>query len=323
MNMKNLSESGDGQNDLPLVALIAGPTASGKSGLAVALAHHYKAAGKKAIVVNMDSAQVYADLSVLSARPTLHEMEGIRHRLYGYIDGSQACSAAKWAADAKAEIAAAHNEGAVPILVGGTGLYMRTLLDGISPIPEIDPAMRAEIRAMDTADAYAALQAEDPERAAILSPNDSNRISRALEVVRSSGRTLGEWQAVKEGGIGEDITLQPLVLLPPRDWLYERCDRRFGMMLDNGAVDEVRALLARDLADDCPVMRAIGVPEISAWLDGDIDRGQACENGQTATRQYAKRQYTWFRNQSPGEWPRWEGEINNNNIDRIITLFQY
>ncbi len=305
-----------------MVALIAGPTASGKSGLAIALAKNYVAQGREAVIINMDSAQVYADLSILSARPRPSEMEGIAHKLYGYIDGAQACSAARWAKDARHEIAKAHRAGAVPVLVGGTGLYMRTLLDGISPIPAIDPGIRADVRALPTADAYSALQAEDPERAAILSPNDGSRISRALEVIRFSGRTLGHWHSVTEGGIGEDINLKPLVLLPPRAWLYERCDRRFDMMFDNGAGDEVRALLGRGLPDDCPVMRAIGVPEIAAYLEGDISRDQAVQSAQMATRRYAKRQYTWFRNQPPPAWPRWEDNINDNDMDDIVTLFQ-
>ncbi len=304
------------------MALIAGPTASGKSGLAVALAKHYAASGQQSVVINMDSAQVYADLSVLSARPTADEMEGIPHRLYGYIDGAQTCSAARWAEDAKAEIAEAHAAGAVPILVGGTGLYMRTLLDGISPIPDIDPDVRAEIRALHVSDAYSALQSEDPDRAALLSPNDTSRISRALEVIRSTGNNILFWQSVKEGGIADDITLKPLILLPPRAWLYARCDRRFDMMFDNGAAAEVCTLLERTLPDDCPIMRAIGVPDIAAYLDGDMTRAEAIESAQTATRRYAKRQYTWFRNQSPPEWPRWENEINNKNSEDIITLFQ-
>ncbi len=310
------------QEDKPPVALIAGPTASGKSGLGVALAKHYAQTDKKAVIINMDSAQVYADLDVLSARPTADEMQGIEHRLYGYIDGSEACSAARWASDAKVQIAQAHAESAVPILVGGTGLYMRTLLDGISPIPDIDAKIRAEVRALPVSQSYAALLSEDPERAARLSPNDTSRISRALEVVRSTGKTLSYWQSAKEGGIAGDITLRPLVLLPPREWLYTRCNQRFEMMFDNGAAAEVRALIDRNLPDDCPVMRAIGVPEITAYLHGDMTRAQAVESAQTATRQYAKRQYTWFRNQPPPEWPCWHGEINNNNIDNIITLFQ-
>ena len=259
-------------------------------------------------MLNADSAQVYADLSVLSARPSPDEMRGIEHRLFGAWDGASACSAADWAAAAKREIAQLHSEGAVPVLVGGTGLYLRTLLDGIAPVPEIDPAIRAEVRAMPQSLARAALEAEDPDAAIRLAPADMARTCRALEVVRSTGQTLSCWQTRKEGGIGDEIVLHPLILLPPREWLYERCDRRFALMLEAGAIEEVRALLARQLDPALPVMRAIGVPEIVLWLTGETSREAMIAAGQQATRNYAKRQYTWFRRQPPDEWPRNESE---------------
>ena len=286
------------------MALIAGPTASGKSDLAVKLALALNTAGKSAVVINADSAQVYADLAVLSARPTKKEMHGVPHRLFGSWDGDDPCSAAEWAAAASEEIDAAHAAGAIPILVGGTGLYMRTLLEGIAPIPEIDPDIRERIRAMPRDKAWAALQEEDPERAKILNPGDSQRIARALEVVRSTGQTLSAWQEEMEGGIADRITLAPLVLLPDRGELYERCDTRFESMLEAGAVDEVRALLARELDPTLPVMRAIGVPEIAGWLRKEWSRAEAVEKGQQATRNYVKRQFTWFRHQPPQEWRR-------------------
>lgn len=290
----------------PPLALIAGPTASGKSDCAVRLAHALEAQGRRAVIVNADSAQVYADLSVLSARPSPAEMGGVEHRLFGAWDGAQACSAADWATRARAEIADIHAGGGVPILVGGTGLYLRTLLDGIAPIPAIDPAVRAEVRALPVAEAHAALTREDPARAALLAPADATRIARALEVVRSSGRPLAEWQARREGGIGAEITLHPLVLLPDRAWLYDRCDRRFALMLERGAIEEVRALLARNLDPALPVMRAIGVPEIAAFLRGELSLDEARARGAQATRNYAKRQYTWFRHQPPAAWSRVE-----------------
>ena len=302
--------------ELPPVALIAGPTASGKSDLAVRLGQRLEAQGKKAVVLNADSAQVYADLCVLSARPSEEEMGGIEHRLFGAWDGSTACSAADWAAAAKREIASLHAEGAVPILCGGTGLYMRTLLEGIAPVPEIDPAIREQVRALSKGEARAALEAEDPEAASRLAPADASRTTRALEVVRSTGRTLKEWQAQKTGGIGSQIDLHPLLLLPAREWLYERCDRRFVLMLDGGAIGEVEALLARQLDPSLPVMRAIGVPEIAGLLQGDLSRDECIVAGQRATRQYAKRQYTWFRHQPPGSWPR----DDNKTIDEYDIL---
>lgn len=263
-----------------------------------------QAAGGKAVVINADSAQVYADLGILSARPSEEEMRGVPHRLFGAWDGAEACSAADWAAAARAEIAKAHAVGALPILVGGTGLYIRTLLDGIAPVPPIDPAVRAEVRALPIAQAYAALAAEDPARAAALAPADGARIARALEVVRSTGRPLAAWQAETTGGIGDQVALRPLVLMPERAWLYERCDRRFALMWHGGALAEVEALLARKLDPDLPVMRAIGVPEIAAFLAGTCTEAEALAAGGQSTRRYAKRQYTWLRHQPPAAWPR-------------------
>jgi tRNA dimethylallyltransferase len=303
------------------VALIAGPTASGKTALALYLARHQEVA-----IINADSAQVYTDLPVLSAQPTPTEMASAPHFLFGTRDGGQACSAADWATDAKGAIARAHEAGQLPVLVGGTGLYLRTLLKGIAPIPEIDADMRANIRASKVADAYAALQAADPAAAATLGPNDDSRIKRALEVIRSTGTSILEWRKRMEGGIADAVSVRPLLLLPPRDWLHSRCDQRFAAMLEGGAVEEVAALMARlergDLPADAPVLRAIGVPEIAAMLAGEISETQALARGQAATRQYAKRQYTWFRNQSPSEWPRWERDINDKNIDEIARLLQ-
>ena len=302
----------------PKVALIAGPTASGKTALALHLAK-----SRDIAIINADSAQVYSDLPVLSAQPTPDEQESVPHRLFGYLDGRIACSAARWAADAKVAIAEAHDSGRLPVLVGGTGLYIRTLLDGIAPIPEIDAGIRAEIRSLPVAEAYSRLLTADAGMAAALAPTDSSRIARALEVIESTDRSIAEWRKEKAGGIGEEVALHPLVLLPPREWLYARCDARFDAMVTGGAIEEVEALLARSLPADAPVMRAIGVPEISAMLVGEITREEAVTLGKIATRQYAKRQFTWFRNQSPGRWPRWEQEINNENTGIIETIFQF
>lgn len=299
------------------MALIAGPTASGKSALALALAER-----ANGVVINADASQVYADLSVLSARPTEEEMARAPHRLFGFLDGAEACSAARWAEAAKREIAVAHEGGQLPILVGGTGLYIRTLLDGIAPVPEIDATVRATVRALPVAEAYAALQAEDPRAAARLAPADSARTMRALEVVRSTGQSILAWRAQKRGGITGQVSLHPLILLPPRDWLTARCDARFEAMLSQGAVEEVEALMARGLSPDLPVMRAIGVPEIAGWLRGTISREEMVLRAQLATRQYAKRQYTWFNRQPPSHWPR-HTEIMNNKMDlnNVIKLF--
>ena len=296
------------------MALIVGPTASGKSALALEIAKK-----QPSVIINADSAQVYRDLRILSARPSDAEMHGIEHRLFGYIDGKEACSAARWAGDARTAIAEAHERDTMPILVGGTGMYVRVLLDGIAPIPEIDPEIRQTIRKLETMEAYRALERLDPGSAERLHPTDTTRIQRALEVMRSTGKPLDHWHKHKTGGIADNIDLHPLVLLPPRDWLYQRCDLRLHQMIEGGAREEVEILLSRDLPADRPVMRAIGVPEIAAWLAGELTREGAIERAQAATRQYAKRQYTWFRNQSPPEWPRLEQTLPN-DFDAIIDI---
>lgn len=300
----------------PPVALIAGPTASGKSALALKLAEATGGA-----VVNADSAQVYRELPILSAAPTAEERARAEHLLYGTLDGAMACSAADWAELAKREIARLHSEGRLPILAGGTGLYLRTLLDGIAPIPEIDPQIRAEVRAASVAENLAALAPLDPVAAVTLNPGDRTRIARALEVVWSTGKSLSVWQEQREGGIGDTIDLKALVLTPPRPWLYERCDRRFAEMVEKGALGEVEALLARGLHPDLPVMRAIGIAELGAHMRGDMTLEDATAAGAQATRRYAKRQYTWFAHQPPPEWPRFHDPLEGEAIDRALAMF--
>jgi len=299
------------------VALIAGPTASGKSALALELARLLPAT-----IINADASQVYRDLRIVSARPSQEEEDEQPHRLFGYLDGAQSCSAARWAADAREETTQASAQGRLPILVGGTGMYIRTLLEGIAPVPEIDPEIRAEVRALSVEDAYRTLLPADPVAAARLAPTDTTRIARALEVIRSTGRPLSEWQTVRTGGIGEAIRLVPMILLPPRDWLYARCDQRFEAMMAPDGIAEVEALLARNLDPDLPVMRAIGVPDIAAFLRGEISRDAAIASGQTATRQYAKRQYTWFRNQPPADWSREAHELDNEKIAQLAIILR-
>jgi tRNA dimethylallyltransferase len=256
-------------------------------------------------VINADASQVYRDLRVLSARPSIQDEARVPHRLFGYVDGAAACSAARWASDAAKAIDAVHAQGGVPVLVGGTGLYLRTLLDGIAPVPDIDADTRATVRALPVADAHAALIREDPAAAARLAPADTMRVARALEVMRSTGKPLSYWQRQRTGGIGDRVALSAAVLLPDREELFARCDRRLEAMFEEGAVEEVAALFARDdVPAYAPVRRAIGVPEVAAMLAGTISRHDAVTRAQLATRQYAKRQYTWFRNQPPPSWRR-------------------
>lgn len=272
------------------------------------------------VVVNADSAQIYRDLRVLSAAPSGEELQTAEHRLYGVRDGADPCSAAEWAAMARREIADVHSSGRTAILVGGTGLYLRTLLYGIAPVPPIDSEVRARVREAPLEENRAKLQALDPDSAARLNPADKTRINRALEVILSTGRRLAEWQEQREGGIGGQIEHRPLILLPPRKWLYARCDERFAHMIDQRAVAEVEALLARMLDPNLPVMRAIGVPELSAYLLGQCSLDDAIAAGQQATRRYAKRQYTWFSHQPPPEWPRFRQALDVDSLADALEL---
>jgi tRNA dimethylallyltransferase len=301
----------------PPLVLIAGPTASGKSALALALAQQING-----VIVNADSAQIYRDLRILSAAPTSDDLQRAEHQLYGVQDGALPCSAAEWAAMARGEVAEIHAKSCTPILVGGTGLYLRTLLDGIAPVPAIDPDVRARVREADVADNYLKLRTFDPQRAEKLKPGDTARINRALEVILSTGRTLSEWQEQREGGIADAVELRPLILLPPRKWLYARCDERFARMIDEGAVSEVEALLARNLNPNLPVMRAIGVRDISAYLRREATLDEAIATGQQATRRYAKRQYTWFAHQPPAEWPRFKEALDIDRLCEALALLE-
>jgi tRNA dimethylallyltransferase len=301
----------------PPVVLIAGPTASGKSALALALAQQIGG-----VIVNADSAQIYRDLRVLSAAPTDEELQQAEHRLYGIQDGSLPCSAAEWAELARRELADIHSRGRTPILVGGTGLYLRTLLNGIAPVPAIDAEIRDRVRATSVEENAKKLEAFDPRAAARLKPGDSARINRALEVILSTGRTLAEWQQQREGGIANQVSLRPIILLPPRKWLYTRCDERFSHMIDRGAVSEVEELLARALNPNLPVMRAIGVRELSAYLLGESTLDEAVAAGRQATRRYAKRQYTWFAHQPPAEWPRFQEALDLDTLGAALALIE-
>jgi tRNA dimethylallyltransferase len=271
------------------------------------------------VIVNADSAQLYRDLPVLSAAPGPAALERVEHRLYGVLDGAEPCSAADWAAMARREIADVHASGRLPILVGGTGLYLRTLLDGIAPVPPIDAEVRRRVRESSVEDNWAELEKADAAAAARLNAGDTARIARALEVVLSTGKPLSDWQSQREGGIGVHIQLSPVILLPPRDWLYRRCDERFREMMDAGAVEEVRALLDRKLSPDLPVMRAIGVREIARWLHGETSLDDAIAAGQQATRRYAKRQYTWFEHQPPAEWPRYREPLADGTLSHALA----
>jgi len=278
------------------ILLVAGPTASGKSALALALAEEFRGT-----IINADSMQVYRDLRILTARPSDEEMARAPHRLYGVLDASETCSAVRWARMAEVEIAAAFAAGRLPILVGGTGLYLRALLQGLAPLPEIPEEVRRRARALHRELGGAAFRAllreRDPESAARLNPRDRQRLVRAFEVVAATGRPLGDWQLMAEQKPGRPALA--LLLMPPRHQLGTSIDRRFRDMVAAGAVEEVRALLARNLPPEVPIIRAVGVPELSRHLSGELSLESALHEGQLASRRYAKRQMTWFRRQMP------------------------
>jgi tRNA dimethylallyltransferase len=293
--------------------VIAGPTASGKSALALALSRLMPVT-----IINADASQLYRDLRIVTARPSPEDEAKAPHRLFGVLDGEHAASAADWAKMAKPEIADAHDAGRIPIVVGGTGLYIRTLLDGIAPVPAIDSEIRARVRNLNSTECRALLLEHDPDRAAQLDPNDRTRIARALEVVLSTGKPLAEWQSESTGGIADQHDIHGVILLPPRAWLRARCDTRFESMLAAGGVAEVGALLARGLGPDLPIMKAIGVREIAAILQNPGDHAELAEQAKAATRQFAKRQYTWFRNQLPDDWERIETQLDADSIENIV-----
>lgn len=279
----------------PPAIVIAGPTASGKSGLALAIAEEFGG-----VVINADSMQVYDVLRVITARPGPEDEARVSHRLYGVLPPSTACSAALWKDLAAAEMRTAWNAGKLPVVVGGTGLYLRTLMHGISPIPDIPDAIRTESRErlarLGNHAFHTELTARDPVMAARLDASNSQRLARAWEVLAATGRSLAEWQATPPEGAVPARWLT-YALLPPRDALYANCDRRFRLMMDQGALDEVAALLTLDLDPAAPAMKALGVPELAAHLRGDIGRDEAVTRATQATRNYAKRQVTWFRHQ--------------------------
>lgn len=295
------------------VIIIAGPTASGKSALALDIAK-----ALDGCVINADSMQVYRDLAILTARPDAEALGQAPHRLYGVLDGAELCTAARWAEMALREIAAAQEQGMLPILVGGTGMYLRVLVEGIAPVPEIPEEIRAATRALHGqiggAAFHALLAGLDPVMAARLRPSDAQRLMRAHEVVTATGRSLAAWQ--EEGRRQRRVEPLAFTLLPPRDDLYAACDGRFARMVETGALTEIAALAARDLPPDRPIMKALGVPELLRHHAGALDLETAIKLGQQATRNYAKRQTTWFRHQMPYANPI--SEKYNYNIAPLI-----
>ncbi|MGF9691658.1 tRNA (adenosine(37)-N6)-dimethylallyltransferase MiaA [Rhizobium sp. 0TCS1.26] len=283
--------------------LITGPTASGKSALAMQLARKHRG-----VVINADSMQVYDTLRVLTARPSEEEMGGIDHRLYGHVPARNAYSTGDWLRDVEQLLPVLRQEGRLPVFVGGTGLYFKALTGGLSEMPAIPADIRDRWRSRLVAEGaeplHAALAEVDPVMARRLRPSDGQRIVRALEVMEASGRSIGELQEHKGPMLIDPQRAEKIIVLPDRRLLHERINRRFGLMLDGGAIAEVTALRQLDLPPAAPVLRAIGVAEIGAMLTGNMERKTVIERGSALTRQYAKRQMTWFRNQMDDSWVR-------------------
>jgi tRNA dimethylallyltransferase len=291
-------------DDSSNAVLIAGPTASGKSALALALAQN-----NGGVVINADSMQVYRDLRIITARPTPEQEARVPHRLYGHVDAAVNFSAGGWVTDAARVLAEARAQRTLPIFVGGSGLYFKALTRGLSAVPPIPPAIRDAVRARLERDGVEALHAQlrqrDPVSAERLKPRDRTRIARALEVVEATGRSLTDWHRDGLPPLLPPGTFRALFLDPDRDVLYARIDARFDAMLKAGALDEVAALAARRLDPLLPAMKAHGVPALIRHLNGEITLEEAAIIGRADTRHYAKRQFTWFRHQLPEfEWVR-------------------
>jgi tRNA dimethylallyltransferase len=282
--------------------LIAGPTASGKSALALAIAERVGG-----VVINTDSMQVYRDLKIITARPGAEEEARVPHLLYGHVDAAENYSVGRFLADAAGALAEAHRLARVPIFVGGTGLYFKSLTAGLAAIPPVPAEIRAAVRARIEAEGAPALHAElaarDPVTAARLRPADRPRIARALEVLEATGRSITDWHSEGMAPLFDPARVARIFLSPERALLYRRIDARFDAMLAAGALEEVRALAARHLDPLLPAMKAHGVPWLIRFLQGTITLEAAAEEAKKDTRHYAKRQFTWFRHQL-ADWPR-------------------
>jgi tRNA dimethylallyltransferase len=282
--------------------LIAGPTASGKSALALERA---EACG--GVVINADSMQVYAELSILSARPSAEDEARAPHRLYGHIPASEPYSVARWLEDVARVLAEAAESGRRPIIVGGTGLYFQALTEGLSPHPAISADIRAHWRAQSQQVRPEVLHARLRERDAVmadrLAPSDVQRVTRALEVIEATGRSLSEWQQVRGRPLVDRARAECWLVSRPRDELHRRCDQRFDLMIQAGALQEVETLMQLGLPQSLPAMRALGVQPLVAHLEGRLTLDVAVARAKIETRQYVKRQETWARRYM-ADWPR-------------------
>ncbi len=300
--------------------LIHGPTASGKSALAIEVAR--RLGGE---VINADSMQVYRDLQVISARPTEEEMTGVPHALFGFVDAATRYSTGEWLEAARSEVRRLNKIGRRAVFVGGTGLYLLALTQGLSDIPPVPDEIRAEVKAINDAEGAAGLRARlaphDPELAERLGTGDRQRLARAYEVWLATGRPLTDFQTERQPPVLADGEWIGFALTPPRTGLYKRIDRRFEGMLMQGAMNETRALVARGLDPELPVMKACGIPWLTAFARGELIAEEAAENAKRDTRRYAKRQFTWIGRQFPF-WPRIPSPEMNDRLRVIFALYR-
>ena len=284
------------------VVVVAGPTASGKSVLALEVAAEFSG-----VIINSDSMQVYRELDILTARPPASDLSQAPHRLYGVLGADDPCSVGRWLDMAVVEIKSAWAANHLPIVVGGTGMYLKALLKGLAPIPDVPPETRQQATALHTKLGGVAFREKvavlDPEAAARLPAGDTQRLIRAYEVALATGKPLSDWQKKHPSEPPLDAVFAVIVLTPKRQALYDGVDRRFAWMMENGALDEVKALDKLTLDPGLPAMKAVGVPELRRFLAAETDRDTAIEDAKRATRQFAKRQLTWLRNQLEADFP--------------------
>jgi len=285
------------------IYIIGGPTASGKSDYAVNLAKQINGE-----IINADSMQLYSHLCILTARPI--NLQNISHHLYGILQGNQISSVGWWYEKACDAI----QDGKTPVVVGGTGLYLHALTDGLSPIPEIPQVIRQEVRrlaqTLDDKDFFTLVSREDPKIQSVLHPHDTQRLTRALEVIWTTQQSIQDWQKQSQKKL--KLKCEYIILLPPRNILYQWINNRFVKMIENGAIEEVKALLAQHIDPSSPILKAVGVPELKEYLQASLSLDQAIALGQQSTRRYAKRQITWFTHQVAK---------SNHTITKVISRF--
>ena len=296
--------------------MIAGPTAAGKSALAMTLATRLDG-----VIINADSMQLYRDLRILTARPDAQDEARIPHRLYGVLDAAERASVARWLDLAAVAVTAARKAGKMPIIIGGTGMYLQAALDGIAVIPavsdDIHTACIDELAQIGGSAFRAALARLDPVTAERLFDGDSQRLVRAMGVVRATGRPISAWQQDPHQGAFDGTALK-IAVLPPREQIYQAINTRFANMMDSGAIAEVEALAARNLDPGLPVMKAIGVREVIAMQKGELDRAHAIEYASRDSRHYAKRQLTWLRNNYNANCS-FDSQLSERNVEEIFS----